>query len=163
MAESDDRESKLVGTILKAGAVAAALSSIIALVVTLLPDSESPPPPQRIAGKLSELKVKPLASLGAYGRRGPPPEACAELRRSIARSSTPATSFASLAQVSPDQAPPDQAAPQDGGTDQPEPGGGDGAGRAGGDPAQPRRAGTAGVGDRRGAGGPVPVADRARR
>ncbi len=109
MAEPEDGSSGLVNTVLKAGAVAAALSSIIALVVTLVPDSESPEPPPRIAGKLSGLHVSAVGSLGDYGRRARPvPEECAQLRRSIAGTSTPTTSFASYAQAqtTTDQHPP---------------------------------------------------------
>ena len=125
MAEPEDRDGKLVATILKAGAVAAALSSIIALVVTLLPDSETPDPPPRIAGELSDVRVRSVASLAQYGRRARPvPEVCSELRRSLAGTSTATASFVSYVQAEPIQGPPADG----GGADQDGAGQGDGTG-----------------------------------
>ena len=97
MVEPEDRRSKLVSGIIKAGAVAAALSSIIALIVTLAPDSE--PPPLRIAGELRPLDVTPVASLAEHGRRPPVPEECSRLRQSIAGTPTTRTTFASYVQA----------------------------------------------------------------
>jgi len=69
------RRGDVVNWILKAGALATALTAIIGLVALLWPDSESSP---RLRAQISELQVDPGVTLAEFNERGG--KASAELR-----------------------------------------------------------------------------------